>query len=127
MLLRLYGAITAIIGLIHFVDNLLWLRTVAQPIPTPRVLTWFEMAWGFVSFAVVLRRSGDNRALPLAASYVTYLALAMGLSFWIGTTRGDVTDEMIPTQWKLIAMIVGAWFVVGGVRLARGRAAGTNR
>lgn len=118
MLLRFYGAITALIGIIHVADNVLWLQTVAEPIPVPRWLTWFEMLWGFVSFAVVIRRSVDRRALALAASYVCYLALAMAISYWIGSTRGDVTDEMIPTPWKLIAIIVGSWFTLAGVRLA---------
>lgn len=117
-MMRFYGVTTAAIGVIHVVYNALWLPRVDSPFPIPTWLVWFELAWAVVSFVVVVRRRDDTQALLLAAPYVIYTALAVTYSWYLGTTRGGVTDAMIPLSWKIIALLAGIWFTVGGLRLA---------
>lgn len=116
--MRLYGLTTAAIGVIHVVYNALWLPRVDSPFPNPTWLIWFELAWAVVSFVVVARRREDSQALLLAAPYVIYTAVAVTYSWYLGTTRGSVTDAMIPLWWKIIALLAGAWFTAAGLRLA---------
>ena len=116
-MVRLYGGVTAIIGVIHIVYNVLWLPRVKEPFPVPQWLIFFELAWAFVSFGVVARRTRGS-ALPLAVSYVVYSAFALTYSYWLGSTYGGVRDEMIPTWWKLLALAVGVWFTGVGTGIA---------
>lgn len=118
-MLRLYGIITAIIGLDEVVYNSLFIGKSVEPFRTPSWVIIFELAWTLISVDVLVRsrRRGQRPMLP--ATYILYTAFAVFYAYHLGTTHGSVTPNMLPEWWKIVSLGAGAWFVSGGVALAR--------
>ncbi|HVR43694.1 MAG TPA: hypothetical protein VMS56_09650 [Thermoanaerobaculia bacterium] len=117
---RIYAAVTAILGAVQVAYNAMWIGRPAPPYEVPFWLLGLELGWTLVSidFAVRLRRRRLPWALP--ASYAAYTGVTFAYSSWLASTSGTgtITDAMIPLGWKLGAVAVGAWFIAGGARLA---------
>ena len=111
MLLRAYAVVTGLLGLTQAVFNGFWIHRLSIPYDLPKWLVYFELIWAFLSFAVLLAVRNSGRATILAGSYVIYTGFAVVYTVHIGTTRGAVTDSMIPDWWKILAVIVGAEWI----------------
>lgn len=116
--LRIYAGITALIGATQVLFNAWWLGESAAPLDIPQWVATFEVTWGFVSFAVLLWRRKIARVTAIAGSYVIYTGFALVYTMYLGTRHGSVTEEMVPEWWKILAVIIGLWFVIGSSRLA---------
>ncbi|MCA1732408.1 MAG: hypothetical protein LC732_02255 [Acidobacteria bacterium] len=128
--LRLYAAMTAILGLIQVVYNTLWIGSAAPPFQVSDYLIALELGWALVSIDMGVRMHRRRLPIALPASYAVYSLGTIGYSSWLASTSGtgDITNEMIPIWWKLIAVGVGAWYVAGSVFLvAKAKAADESR
>lgn len=116
----IYGFITAVIGLIHFVYNVLWLRTVNGPFVPPEPIVIFELAWTLISLHHFIRTIREGRLQLLPVSYILYTASAVLYTLYLAHVHhGTVTDAMTPTWWKVYSAGAGAWFTAGGISLMR--------
>ncbi|HVT42768.1 MAG TPA: hypothetical protein VMT00_00080 [Thermoanaerobaculia bacterium] len=118
-MIRLYGIVTALIGASNAIYAALFIPRATGPFPVPAPVIVFELAWALVSFHLVVR-SRRQAAIPLLPiAYILYTCFNAGYAYWLGIRYGTVTDEMTPLWWKIVALVIGVGFVVGGIRMAR--------
>jgi len=115
--LRLFAVITALIGLTQAIFNALWIGRTAVPLDVPQFVSTFEVGWGFVAFAVLLRWRQNPPVTLLAGSYVIYTGFALVYTLLLGLRHGDVTEAMVPEWWKYVAVVVGVWLVIRALPL----------
>jgi hypothetical protein len=128
--LRLYAAITGILGVIQAIYNALWIGEAQPPFQVSDYLIALELGWALVSIDMGVRMHRRRLPIALPASYALYSLATIGYSSWLASTSGtgDITDPMIPMWWKVIAVGVGAWYVAGSVFLvAKAKAADRQR
>lgn len=120
-MIRIYAAVTALLGLMYVVYHILWLGRPEPPVPTSGWLVAFQLAWAFISFGTIFnfRKHGLSPALP--AVYVIYTGITYAYVLYLGTTHGEVLDSMVPAWWKIGAIIAGAFYVVEGGRIVTRR------
>ena len=116
-MVRVYATVTALLGAMYVVYHLLWLGRPEPPVPTPGWLAIFQLAWAFISFGTIstFQKRGYSPALP--AIYVIYTGITYAYVLYLGTTRGEVLDAMVPWWWRVGAIIAGAFYVVEGARI----------
>ncbi|MEO8216923.1 MAG: hypothetical protein ABI718_07565 [Acidobacteriota bacterium] len=117
MRLRMYAIVTGLLGVTQVVFNGFWIHRLEIPFLVPQWLVYFELAWAFVSFAVLLTARHSGRATLLAGSYVIYTGFAVVYTVHMGVTHGAVTDGMIPDWWKILAVTVGLGWIAGSASL----------
>ncbi len=116
---RFYGAVTAIVGIIHVIYNGLWLGRPWSPFQVPPWLIVFELAWAVISLDVLLRYRRRGIRPPLTPTiYTTYTAVTLIYTLILGMTHPALTDPMIPEWWKAFSLGVGILLLSGGGRLA---------
>jgi len=118
ILFRVYGAITAALGLVHVVYNALWLGRPDPPFATTPAIIGIELGWALVSFAVMVAARRSRRSPILPATYLLFTAITFVYAIWLGMVHGIPTDAIIPSAWKVFAIATGAYFVAAGGRLA---------
>jgi len=114
---KLYAVVTAVLGMIQVAYNTLWLGRTPAPFDVPPWLVYAELGWAFVSFAALLVWRARPSAALLATSYVVYTGFALLYTLHLGQERGTVTESMVPEWWKVLAVLVGAFWIAGSISI----------
>ena len=117
-MIRIYAAITVLLGAMYVVYHAMWLGRPEPAVPTPAWLVVFQLAWAFISFGTIFNFRKRNLSPALPAVYVIYTGITYAYVLYLGTTHGQVLDSMVPAWWKIGAIVAGMFYVVAGGRIA---------
>lgn len=116
---RVHALITLLLGVLYAIYHVLWFGRAEAPFITPDWLVAAQLAWGFVSFAMIFLYQREDRSPVLPALYVTFTGATYSYVWFLEASRGAVRDEMVPTWWKVISGVVGVVLALEGFRQTR--------
>lgn len=116
---KAHAVVTLLLGLLYVVYHLLWIGHAEAPFETPGWLVTLQLSWGILSFVMIFVYQREERSPVLPALYVTFTGATYSYVWYLGSVRGSVTDEMVPTWWKVGSAVVGFALLMEGTRQLR--------
>lgn len=116
---KTHAVVTLLLGALYAVYHALWIGSPEPPFPTPEWYVPVQLSWGFISFGAIFLYQRANRSPVLPALFVTLTGATFSYVWYLEVTRGTVSDELVPTWWKVITGFVGLVLLMEGVRQVR--------